>query len=342
MRLLVGTVLAGLLAGSLAPGCHSGDDDQDVADDATDRGADDGAIETADEGGSTFTIGGTVTGLIGTGLVLQNNGGDDLAVAADGAFTFGTALPNGSAYAVTVLAQPTGPAQTCTVAGGSGTVAGANVTSVAVSCGGCGADAPIPEETLGSGPDPEGGSFTLAEALDGLPAGDGPLRAIIRTEHGDVTCTLEPDLVPNGVANFVGLARGRRPWLDPAAHVWVKRRFYDGLLFHRIIDDFMIQGGDPLGTGFGGPGYQFADEITSLRHQVGTLAYANSGPNTNGSQFYITEVATGWLDGSYTIFGSCEPLSVIQALAAVPTNASDRPLTDVHMLSVEITRCLLP
>ena len=135
---------------------------------------------------------------------------------------------------------------------------------------------------------------------------------------------------------------GRRPWLDPASHVWVKRRFYDGLLFHRIIDDFMIQGGDPLGTGFGGPGYQFADEITTLRHQAGTLAYANSGPDTNGSQFYVTEVATGWLDGGYTIFGSCEPPSVIRALAAVPTNASDRPLTDVHMLSVEITRCPLP
>ncbi|MBI5488675.1 MAG: peptidylprolyl isomerase [Deltaproteobacteria bacterium] len=182
----------------------------------------------------------------------------------------------------------------------------------------------------------------MDEALDGLPAGDGPLRAIIRTEHGDLTCTLEPELVPNAVANFVGLARGRRPWLDPAAHVWVKRRFYDGLIFHRIIDDFMIQGGDPLGTGYGGPGYAFDDEITTLRHAAGTLAYANSGPDTNGSQFYITEVATGWLDGSYTIFGACGPLSVIQELAAVPTNASDRPLTDVHMLSVEITRCPLP
>ena len=159
--------------------------------------------------------------------------------------------------------------------------------------GGCETDPPIAEETLGGGPDPEGGVFTMDEALAGLPAGDGPLRAIVRTEHGELTCTLEPDLVPNGVANFVGLARGRRPWLDPASGVWVKRRFYDGLIFHRIIDDFMIQGGDPLGTGYGGPGYRFDDEVTTLSHAPGTLAYANSGPDTNGSQFYITEVTTG-------------------------------------------------
>jgi len=210
-----------------------------------------------------------------------------------------------------------------------------------VTCG-CGPDGPGPDEDLGTGPDPAGGVFSLDEALAGLPDGDGPLRAIITTEHGAVTCTLEATMVPNAVANFVGLARGQRPWRDPATGSWVKRRFYDGLIFHRIIDDFMIQGGDPLGTGMGGPGYDFADEITSLVHTPGTLAYANSGPNTNGSQFYITEVTTAWLDGGYTIFGYCEPLDVIQTLAALPTNASDKPLTDVHMQTVEITRCPLP
>ena len=204
------------------------------------------------------------------------------------------------------------------------------------------ADDAGPDETLGAGGDPTGGVFTLAEALEGLPPGDGPLRAIIRTEVGDITCTLEEVEVPNGVANFVGLARGRRPWLEPGSNVWVKRRFYDGLIFHRIIDDFMAQGGDPLGTGTGGPGYQFDDEITTLIHTPGTLAYANSGPNTNGSQFYITEVATDWLDGGYTIFGYCQPMVTIQSLTATPTNLNDKPITPVHMLSVDITRCPLP
>jgi peptidyl-prolyl cis-trans isomerase A (cyclophilin A) len=286
-----------------------------------------------------FTIGGTVTGLAGTGLVLQQGGGDDLSLAADGAFTFATPVVDGGAYAVTVLTQPLG--QHCTVAQGTGTVSGAAVTDVSVTCG-CGPDGPGPDEDLGTGPDPAGGVFGLDEALDGLPDGDGPLRAIITTEHGTVTCTLEASEVPNGVANFVGLARGRRPWRDPATGSWVRRRFYDGLIFHRIIADFMIQGGDPLGTGYGGPGYQFDDEITSLVHVPGTLAYANSGANTNGSQFYITEIATDWLDGGYTIFGYCEPLDVISTLAALPTGVNDRPVTDVHMQSIEITRCPLP
>jgi peptidyl-prolyl cis-trans isomerase A (cyclophilin A) len=207
--------------------------------------------------------------------------------------------------------------------------------------GGCGPDLPAPEEVLGPGTDPAAGVFTLAEALAGLPEGDGPLRAIIATEVGDITCVLEPTKVPNGVANFVGLARGLRPWRDPATNEWVKRRFYDGLIFHRIIDDFMAQGGDPLGTGTGGPGYQFSDEISDLVHVPGTLAYANSGANTNGSQFYITEVATSWLDGGYTVFGYCEPMAVIQALTALLTGAGDKPLEDVHMQSIEITRCPL-
>jgi peptidyl-prolyl cis-trans isomerase A (cyclophilin A) len=140
----------------------------------------------------------------------------------------------------------------------------------------------------------------------------------------------------------VGLARGQRPWRDPTTHEWVKRRFYDGLKFHRIIDNFVIQGGDPLGNGTGGPGYQLDDEITGLTHLPGTLAYANAGPNTNGSQFYITEVALPALDGGYTIFGYCEPLAVIQTLAALETDGNDRPLTDVHMITVEITRCPIP
>ncbi len=230
--------------------------------------------------------------------------------------------------------------------GTSGAGAGATVASSSASGGAggsgmaCGPDTSNPNENLLGGVDPEAGTFTLEQALDGLPAGAGDLRAIITTPYGDITCKLEPAKVPNGVANFVGLARGTRPWLDPNTTQWVKRRYYDGLIFHRIIDDFMAQGGDPLGKGTGGPGYKFADEITELGHEPGTLAYANSGPNTNGSQFYITEVKTDWLDGGYTIFGSCGPMSTIEQLTATPVGGGDKPLMDVAMSKVEITRCL--
>ena len=212
--------------------------------------------------------------------------------------------------------------------GGSGAAGSGAAGGGAAGSGGgdggaaCGSDGDGPNETLSMGADPAGGVFTLTEALTDLPEGDGPLRAIIDTDAGAITCTLEADAVPNAVANFVGLARGQRPWLDPATNTWVKRRFYDGLIFHRIIDDFMVQGGDPLGTGTGDAGYKIDDEIVGLLHEAGTLAYANAGPNTNGSQFYITEVKTDWLDGDYTIFGSCEPMETIAALAA--TLASPR------------------
>lgn len=201
-------------------------------------------------------------------------------------------------------------------------------------------DIVVPEEDLGGGADPEAGDFTLDEALAGLPAGPGPLRAIIETELGTVTCELFDDIAPIGVANFVGLARGTRPWKDGGT--WVKgHRFYDGLLFHRVIDDFVAQGGDPLGTGFGGPGYSFGNEVATETHSPGTLAYANTGqPNSNGSQFYIVaEVATPGLDGDYTIFGRCEPVDVVKAMTEVATDGDDKPLEDLHSLSVQITRC---
>jgi peptidyl-prolyl cis-trans isomerase A (cyclophilin A) len=197
----------------------------------------------------------------------------------------------------------------------------------------------LPDATLPNTSDPEGGDFTLDEALVDLPDGPGPLRAVIETEKGTMTCELFPDDAPYGVANFVGLARGRRPWKDPATNKWVTRRFYDGLTFHRVIDDFVAQGGDPLGTGYGGPGYKFADEITDLHHEPGTLAYANAGPDTNGSQFYIAEVSLPSLDGGYTIFGHCDPLEVIQAITSTPTNASDKPIEPIHTITVRITRC---
>ena len=170
-------------------------------------------------------------------------------------------------------------------------------------------------------------------------AANNMLRAIIDTDLGTLTCTLRPDKAPNGVANFVGLARGRRPWKDPKTTKWVKRKFYDGLTFHRVIPDFMAQGGDPLGTGYGGPGYKFADEISDLVHDPGALAYANSGADTNGSQFYITDSAQHGLDGGYTVFGACEPVDVVVKLTHVATDAGDKPVTPLLMNKVTITRC---
>ena len=203
----------------------------------------------------------------------------------------------------------------------------------------CGPDVTVPDEVVVGTKDPTGGVFTLDQALEDLPEGPGPLRAIITTDLGELSCELRPDVVPISVANFVGLARGRRPWRDPKAGHWVKRAFYDGLIFHRVIPAFMIQGGDPLGTGMGGPGYKFDDELAGLHHEPGTLAYANSGPNTNGSQFYVTEVKTDWLDADYTIFGLCTPVNVVTSIAAVARDANDKPLVDVHMQTIRITRC---
>ena len=203
----------------------------------------------------------------------------------------------------------------------------------------CAADPSNPNMDLGSGADPAGGSFTMAQALVDLPDGPGPLRTIITTDLGTLTCTLRDDKAPNAVANFIGLARGKRPWLSPTTNTWQLHRFYDGLIFHRVVPDFVIQGGDPTGTGSYTPGYMFADEISDLTHVPGTLAYANSGANTNGSQYYVTQNTQSTLDGGYTIFGLCTPTSVVSAIAHVATDSNEKPLTPVHMQSVVITRC---
>ncbi|WP_437886276.1 peptidylprolyl isomerase [Sorangium sp. So ce307] len=227
-------------------------------------------------------------------------------------------------------------------AGGGATSSSGSTTSGSTGGGGsaeCGPDVDAPEEVLAGDTDPEAGVFTLDEALAELPEGPGPLRAIIETDKGALTCELFPDQAPNAVANFVGLARGRRPWLDPATGSWVKRRFYDGLSFHRVIPEFMAQGGDPLATGEGWPGYEFADEISALKHREGTLAYANAGADTNGSQFYVTEVVTDWLDGAYTIFGQCAPVEVVTEMTHVETGADDKPLVELGLNKVTITRC---
>jgi peptidyl-prolyl cis-trans isomerase A (cyclophilin A) len=186
--------------------------------------------------------------------------------------------------------------------------------------------------------DPHKGKFTIEEATKGL-TGKGKLRAELETSLGSFSCELYDKKTPRTVANFVGLARGLRAFRDPATGKWVKRPFFDGLAFHRVIPNFMIQGGDPLGTGSGDPGYRFDDEIVAeLRHERGgLLSMANRGPGTNGSQFFVTEVATPWLDGKHTIFGACEPVDLVKKIARVPSTAS-RPDAPVVLKKVTIRR----
>jgi peptidyl-prolyl cis-trans isomerase A (cyclophilin A) len=187
--------------------------------------------------------------------------------------------------------------------------------------------------------DPAKGKFTLEEATKGL-SGSGPLTAKIDTTLGTFTCELYEKQTPITVANFVGLARGVRPWKDPKTGQWVKKPYYDGLIFHRVIPGFMIQGGDPLGVGTGNPGYRFADEIVpELKFdKPGLMAMANAGPVTNGSQFFITDSKPEYLNGRHTIFGQCEPLSLVTKIANVERGPRDKPTTDVVMKKVTISR----
>ena len=162
---------------------------------------------------------------------------------------------------------------------------------------------------------------------------------------GDIALDLFPDHAPNTVNNFVGLARGEREWTDPRTGQKTTRPLYDGPVFHRVSTDFMIQGGDPLGNGTGGPGYQFNDEIHPelAFNEPYLLAMANAGKRmgkgTNGSQFFITVVPTPWLQGKHTIFGKVADQAskdVVDAIISVPTGANDRPASDVVIESVEI------
>ena len=189
------------------------------------------------------------------------------------------------------------------------------------------------------GGDPANGTFGLAEATAGL-ATSGPIHATIRTSMGDMKCKLFDDKAPIAVANFVGLARGLRPFKDPASGQWVKRPAYDNTSFHRVISGFMIQGGDPKGDGTGEPGYVIPDEVwPGAKHdRPGLLCEANRGPNTNGMQFFITDGKAPHLDSGYTIFGECAPVSVVNAIGKVPKDARDRPNTPVTIKTIEITR----
>jgi peptidyl-prolyl cis-trans isomerase A (cyclophilin A) len=168
-----------------------------------------------------------------------------------------------------------------------------------------------------------------------------PTHAKFSTSEGDFKVRLFDDKAPKTVANFTELAEGKKEWTDPKTRQKVTRPFYDGLLFHRVIDGFMLQGGCPLGTGTGGPGYQFADEFgPGLRHdRPGMLSMANAGPNTNGSQFFVTLAATPWLDNKHAIFGEVvEGMDVVQKLGKTKTGANDRPAKDVVINKVTIER----
>ena len=160
------------------------------------------------------------------------------------------------------------------------------------------------------------------------------------TPLGSFTVRLFDQDAPKTVANFVGLAEGTKEWTDPKTGAKVKKPFFEGLIFHRVINGFMIQGGDPLGQGIGGPGYKFEDEFSpKLRHsKEGILSMANSGPNTNGSQFFITLGPTPHLDGKHSVFGEVvEGMDVVRKIGATPTGPGDRPVTPVTM-SVKIER----
>jgi peptidyl-prolyl cis-trans isomerase A (cyclophilin A) len=167
------------------------------------------------------------------------------------------------------------------------------------------------------------------------------MNAVIETSLGTITIELFPDKAPKTVENFINLAEGTKEFTDLKTGKKTKRKFYDGLAFHRVIPDFMVQGGCPLGTGTGGPGYKFEDEIDpSLKFdKPGKLAMANAGPNTNGSQFFITEVATPWLNGNHTIFGQViSGMDIVKKITRTETDFSDKPIEPVVIKSVTIER----
>lgn len=194
---------------------------------------------------------------------------------------------------------------------------------------------------------PASGELQLPVVAEVRPprAGDlgderGPLIATITTTRGTLTCELFTAAAPLAVANFVGLATATKAWRDPTTGKVRRGRFYDGLSFHRVIPDFMIQGGDPLGTGAGNPGYDFDNELSpELRHDgPGVLAMANAGPGTNGCQFFVTDAATPWLDDKHTVFGRCREVDVVAAIARVPTGPLDAPVEPVRIVSVTVAR----
>ncbi|TNE85825.1 MAG: peptidylprolyl isomerase [Deltaproteobacteria bacterium] len=172
---------------------------------------------------------------------------------------------------------------------------------------------------------------------------EGKLGAVFHTSAGDITCELWPEVAPITVENFVGLATGTKTWTDPRTEAKRNDPLYNGTIFHRVIKDFMIQGGDPLGTGRGGPGYRFEDEFdpTVRFSEPGLLAMANAGRNTNGSQFFITDSTPSHLNDKHTIFGKCD-MPVVKKIISAPVKGSGRgasdPVDPVVVENIEITK----
>ena len=202
-------------------------------------------------------------------------------------------------------------------------------------------DAPAPGQAA---PPPSGvpglAAAPAAQTTPPSPQPTGPT-AVLDTSMGRIACKLFSKEAPVAVANFVGLATGTKDWTDPKTHEAMHGKpFYNGTTFHRVIPGFMIQGGDPLGTGEGGPGYTFNDEFDpTLNFDVaGRLAMANSGPNTNGSQFFVTEAPADYLDQHYTIFGQCDDSSVwvVKSIARVNRDEHDKPIEPVVLEKVTI------
>ncbi|MGZ3742434.1 MAG: peptidylprolyl isomerase [Pseudobdellovibrionaceae bacterium] len=166
--------------------------------------------------------------------------------------------------------------------------------------------------------------------------------AVFETNKGTFKVKLFTEKAPKTVENFVGLAEGTKEWTDPKSGNKVKKPFYDGLKFHRVIPNFMIQGGDPLGTGTGGPGFRFEDEFPAgapKHDKAGILSMANAGPNTNGSQFFVTVAATPWLDGKHTVFGEViEGMDVVTDISKAKTGPMDRPVEDIIIKHLKIEK----
>ena len=181
-------------------------------------------------------------------------------------------------------------------------------------------------------------TYKIEEKDLGLGKG---LFAVFTTNRGEWTIQLEEEKTPETTANFVGLATGQKEYTDPKTREKSTAPFYDGTVFHRVIRDFMVQGGDRLGQGTGGPGYKFKDEFhPSLKHTApGILSMANAGPGTNGSQFFITLVPTPWLDNRHSVFGKVvKGMEVVEAIGNCATGAMDRPREEVKIESVKIYR----
>jgi peptidyl-prolyl cis-trans isomerase A (cyclophilin A) len=177
---------------------------------------------------------------------------------------------------------------------------------------------------------------------DVLTKPNGPT-VVMDTSMGRITCQFYQRQAPKAVANFIALAEGTKDWTDPVTRTVMHHKpYFDGTTFHRVIPQFMIQGGDPTGTGMGNPGYKFDDEFDPNLNfdKPGKLAMANSGPNTNGSQFFITEVPVPYLNQHYTLFGQCDDASVevVKAIARVPSNGANKPNTPVVLKKVTIVR----